>query len=124
MIAQQHHVVLAQIMLESGNLKSYLATKTNNLVGMRFPFRRTTKAIGLFLPEKGTIILGDSKSLLRYSDENNYAVYDSWQDCLADYKCWQEECFRLSDRYLRFLGEYYAEDDAYVEKLKSMSQKN
>lgn len=116
-------LVFAQIMLESGNLGSYLTNKTNNLVGMRFPFRRTTKAIGLYLPEKEMIVLGDQKSLLKYSDENNYAVYSNWQECLSDYKYWQEECFKLSDRYLRFLGEYYAEDEQYVDKLKSMSQK-
>ncbi|MFM2208064.1 MAG: Mannosyl-glycoprotein endo-beta-N-acetylglucosaminidase [Bacteroidota bacterium] len=115
-------LVFAQIMLESGNLNSLLAKKANNLIGMRYPYRRTTKAIGIFLPGKEMIVLGDRRSLLKYSGENNYAVYSNWQDCLSDYKHWQDECFKLQDRYLNFLGEYYAEDDAYIQKIKSISR--
>ncbi|MFM2135671.1 MAG: Mannosyl-glycoprotein endo-beta-N-acetylglucosaminidase [Bacteroidota bacterium] len=117
------NLVFAQIMLESGNLGSYLARKTNNLIGMRFPFKRTTKAVGLYLPDKKMIVLGDQRSLLKFSNMKNYAVYSNWQDCLADYKCWQDECFKLQERYLHFLGQYYAEDDAYIDKLKTFSRK-
>src|SRR5690348_4604256 len=48
--------VYAQMMLESGNLTSYLTKRANNMLGMRYPFRRTTTAVGLYLPEKDTII--------------------------------------------------------------------
>lgn len=116
-------LVFAQIMLESGNLNSFLARKTNNLIGMRFPFKRSTKAVGLYLPEKAMIVMGDQRSLTKFSNMNNYAVYSNWQDCLADYKCWQDECFRLKDRYLHFLGQYYAEDDGYIDKLRTFSRK-
>ncbi|MFM7217681.1 MAG: glucosaminidase domain-containing protein [Bacteroidota bacterium] len=126
-IGKQHLIcpdqVYAQMMLESGHLGSYLTKKANNLLGMRYPYKRTTTAIGLFLPEKNQIVIGDQASLMKYHNQNHYAVYASWQDCVKDYKNWQDECFRLTDRYLAFLGNYYAEDQQYVEKIRSISQK-
>ncbi len=113
--------VYAQMMLESGNLESFLTRKTNNLLGMRYPFKRSTTAIGLYLPDKQKIVYGDQKSLLKYRSMNHYAVYRTWLDCVADYKHWQDDCFKLKDRYLTFLGNYYAEDEQYVQKIKSIS---
>lgn len=115
--------VYAQIMLESGNLHSFLVKKTNNLLGMRYPFKRTTKAIGIYLPAEKRIVIGDQKSLLRYHDQNHYAVYSNWQECVADYKCWQDENFKLKDRYLTFLASVYAEDVNYGKKIRSMTGK-
>lgn len=111
--------VYAQIQLESGRLNSYLSKRANNLLGMRFPFRRTTTAVGIFLPAKNKIILGSQQELMKYRSENHYAVYASWQDCVKDYKLWQEECFKLSEKYLSFLGNYYAEDLQYIQKIKT-----
>src|SRR5437763_12116905 len=67
--------VYAQMMLESGNLKSYLVRRTNNMLGMRFPFQRTTTASGIYIPSKDTIIKGDVSSLRKYALVSNYAVY-------------------------------------------------
>src|SRR5688572_6949197 len=83
--------VYAQMMLESGNLASFLTRHANNMLGMRYPYRRSTTAIGLYLPEQDTIIYGNSASLKKYAKQNNYAVYDKWQDAVKDYKYWQDE---------------------------------
>ena len=55
---------------------------------------------------------------------NNYAVYDHWQDAVKDYKIWQEHHFSLNERYLLFLGNVYAEDSEYVQKIKSVMKHN
>lgn len=115
--------VFAQIMIESGYLNSYLAKKTNNLIGMRYPFKRSTSAIGIFLPASNLIIKGNQTELKKYKNQNNYAVYQSWEDCIKDYKYWQDKSFKLSERYLVFLGNCYAEDSLYVKKIKSMAKK-
>lgn len=122
-----HHIicpeqVYAQILIESAHLESYLTRHTNNLLGMRYPFRRQTTAIGIFLPESNMIIKGTQEELKKYRNENHYAVFANWQECIQDYKLWQDECFKLTDRYLTFLGKYYAEDTHYVEKIKLLSK--
>ncbi len=116
--------VFAQIMIESGHLNSYLAKRTNNLLGMRYPFKRTTTAIGIFLPSTNLIIKGNQSELKKYKNQNNYAVYKNWEDCILDYKYWQDKSFKLTERYLNFLGSYYAEDSLYIKKIKSISKKN
>jgi hypothetical protein len=113
----------AQMILESGNLSSFLTMRANNMLGMRFPFRRNTTASGLYLPEKDTVIYGTAASLKKYAKQNNYAVYLSWQDAVKDYKLWQDEYFRLGDRYLQFLGHVYAEDSSYESKIRTMMGK-
>jgi hypothetical protein len=114
--------VFAQIMIESAHLNSYLAKRTNNLLGMRFPFKRKTTAIGIYLPETNQIIKGSQAELMKYHNKNHYAVYANWQDCVKDYKHWQDQSFKLTERYLLFLGTYYAEDTKYVEKIKKLSK--
>jgi hypothetical protein len=114
--------VYAQIMIESAHLESFLTKRTNNLLGMRFPFRRQTTAIGIFLPESNLIIKGTQEELKKYRNQNHYAVFENWQECIKDYRLWQDECFKLTDRYLSFLGTYYAEDTKYVEKIKLLSK--
>ena len=115
--------VMAQIKLESGNLNSSLLKKTNNMLGMRFPFGRETKAIGLYLASKDTIIYGTSKELKKYNNANQYAVFNSWQDAVEDYKLWQVANFRLAEKYLNFLGNVYATDTAYVAKIRRVAAK-
>ena len=110
----------AQILIESGHLKSFLSERANNLLGMRYPFKRQTSAVGIYLPESDTIIIGNQKDLKKYRSKNNYAVYSNWEDCIKDYKLWQDECFKLTDRYVKFLGTYYAEDTRYAEKIQQM----
>ncbi len=112
--------VLAQIVIESGNLQSFLVKRTNNMLGMRYPFKRETLACGIYLPDQDTIVLGNQKDLKKYSRTNNYAVYKNWKHAVADYKLWQDHCFKLSDRYVSFLGDVYAEDTLYVKKIQKM----
>jgi hypothetical protein len=116
--------VYAQMMLESGNLKSFLVRRTNNMLGMRYPVRRATTASGIYLPAQDTIIKGNVSTLKKYAGLNNYAVYDSWQDAVKDYKLWQDANFSLNERYIVFLSNIYAEDAAYAEKIKSVMKKN
>ncbi len=114
--------VFAQLQIESGHLSSYLSVRANNLCGMRYPFKRSTAAVGLFLPETNTIVIGSQKELKKYSQKNNYAVYATWQDCVKDYKLWQDECFKLKEKYLAFLGANYAEDADYISKINSVKK--
>jgi len=114
--------VFAQMKLESGNLNSFLLKKTNNMLGMRYPAKRGTVACGIYLPAKDTIIYGTQAELRKYSAQNNYSVYASWQDAVADYKIWQESNFKMTDKYLEFLGKVYAEDSLYVSKIRKMTK--
>lgn len=114
--------VYAQIIIESAHMNSFLFKRANNLLGMRFPCQRSTTAIGIYLPEEDTIIKGTQEELRKYAKKNNYAVYASWSDCVADYKMWQDQCFHLTEKYLSFLGNYYAEDINYVAKIKKMAR--
>ncbi len=114
--------VLAQVRIESGNMNSFLFRKTNNLLGMRFPFKRTTVASGIYLPANDTIIYGSQKELIKFSKQDHYAVYNSWQESVSDYKLWQEQHFKVKEKYLEFLGNVYAEDSLYVDKVKAISK--
>jgi hypothetical protein len=113
--------VIAQIRLESGNMSSFLFRRTNNMLGMRFPFRRETTASGIFIPSMDTIIKGNQQELKKYAKLEHYAAYDSWQDAVKDYKLWQESNFKISERYLEFLGKVYAEDSLYTKKIRKMT---
>lgn len=115
--------VLAQIKIESAHLSSFLLKRTNNMLGMRYPFSRKTTACGIYIPQADTIITGTQAELRKYRKTNNYAVYESWQDAVADYKLWQESSFNLTERYLDFLGDVYAEDSLYVKKIKQVAAK-
>lgn len=55
--------VYAQIVIESGHMSSFLFKRANNLLGMRYPFRRPTTAIGIYLPEEDAIIRGTKEEL-------------------------------------------------------------
>jgi uncharacterized FlgJ-related protein len=112
--------VLAQIKLESGHLNSFLLKRTNNMLGMRYPFSRKTKACGIYIASNDTVIYGTQDELKKYRKTNHYAVFSSWKDAVADYKLWQEACFKVSERYLTFLGNVYAEDSLYTKKIKKV----
>jgi hypothetical protein len=116
--------VKAQIMLESGNLNSFLLKRTNNMLGMRYPYGRETKAVGLYIPARDTIIYGNRDELKKYRNANQYAVFNTWQDAVEDYKLWQVANFRLAEKYLSFLGNVYAEDTAYVAKIRQVAARN
>ena len=91
---------------------------------MRYPFKRQTSALGIYLPESDSVIIGSQKDMRKYSSQNNYAVYACWQDCVKDYKFWQDEYFKITEKYLSFLGSCYAEDTQYVNKIKVLMKKH
>ena len=116
-------VVLAQVKLESGHLTSKLLKKTNNMFGMRYPNRRKTTAIGIYIPALDSLVIGPREGMKKYAQYSSYAVYARWQDAVADYKLWQENAFRVNERYIDFLQRNYAEDSTYVERVKILARK-
>jgi hypothetical protein len=116
--------VLAQIKLESGNLSSFLLKRTNNMLGMRYPGVRKTTACGVYIPSMDTVIVGNREDVRKYLKMNNYAVYKSWKDAVADYKLWQQSNFDVTENYLAFLGKVYAEDANYIKKIKQVAERN
>ena len=112
------NVVLAQVRLESGNFTSSLFKRTNNIIGMRYPFKRSTTAAGIYIPSMDTVIFGTQKELKKYARTMNYAVYKNWRDCISDYKKWQESNFNFNRHYISFLGNVYAKDSLYMDKLR------
>ncbi len=115
--------VLAQAKIESLHLTSGLLSKTNNMFGMRYPGKRKTTAIGVYLQGKDSIIYGSPKELKKYLKLPTYAVYASWQDAVADYKLWQDFSFKTRSKYLDFLSSIYAEDSTYVMRVKQVARK-
>lgn len=94
-------IVLAQALLETGQLKSKLFKQNKNLFGMRLPKSRSTTAIG---------------------KKNYYAVYKNWEGSVLDYKLWQD---RIPDKhmknkttYLSYLSRNYSKSKGYSKKLK------
>ncbi len=114
-------IVLAQIRLESGHLSSGLMKKTRNMTGMRYPLKRKTTASGVYFPLQDTIIYGNKEFLKTMIKGDHYAVYDSWQACLEDYKLWQDYNFKVREKYLGFIGKVYAEDSLYESKVNYLS---
>jgi len=93
-------LVLKQMKLETGNFKSNIFLKTNNLMGMTYPMKRKTTAIGKFS-----------------SGKYNYACYENWIESAKDYLIFQQTYFK-PDYYHQFLRDVgYAEDTSYTDKL-------
>ena len=94
-------IVLAQIILESGRLTSNLSKSNNNLIGMKHPRQRPTTSL---------------------EERNGYAYYSDWRSCIFDYMIWQSRyAKKLSvEEYYQKLGETYAEDTQYVNRLKEI----
>lgn len=89
-------IVFYQVREESGNLTSDLYLKHNNLLGMKYPAKRKTLAIG--------------------KTRSGYAIYKSWKDSLKDYKLFQEEYYKGLSRsqYIRKLRTSYTKDENYL----------
>ena len=96
------HIVFAQMRLESGNFQSDLAKNNNNFFGMKYPRQRATVAQGA---------------------DRGYAYYRSWSYSVLDYAIWQRiyASGLTEEEYLEMLSEKYAEDKAYVRKVKSIA---
>ena len=96
------HIVFAQMRLESGNFKSDLAKNNDNFFGMKYPRQRATVSQGV---------------------DRGYAYYRSWSYSVLDYAIWQRRYASglTEEEYLEMLSEKYAEDKAYVRKVKSIA---
>ena len=92
--------VMRQVKLESAYLTSRLCLEANNLLGMHYPKKRNTTATGKV-------------------KSNGMAVYDTWQDCIRDYKLWETYMYKGGD-YLDLLSRVYATDPYYLSKLKRL----
>ena len=62
--------VVSHAVIESGNGISWLGYKCHNLFGMTYPTKRKTLAIG--------------------KTDSQYCIYSTWEDCVKDYRLWQE----------------------------------
>ena len=105
-------VVFAQAILESGAFSSKVYKNNNNLFGMRVPYKRETLAKG---------------------SKYGYALYNYWQESVADYALYQE--FYLEKRnkknikvtreqYFAHLDKTYSESSVYVKSLKRVIKEN
>ncbi len=96
---QHKEIVFRQAYVESGNFKSKLFKKGNNMFGMKRASQRVTTAL------KKTI--------------GGYATYQHWIHSIIDYKLWQGET-KIKD-YKTFLKKRnYAQNPNYISHLKSV----
>jgi uncharacterized FlgJ-related protein len=99
-------VVYAQAILESNTFKSNIFKVNNNLFGLKKAYRRPTTS---------------------QNSDLNHAYYNDWIECVVDYGFYQSQysgSIRSEEEYLKLLGESYAEDPHYVERLKQIMSKN
>ena len=100
-------VVFAQIMLESGNLKSQLSRTHNNFLGMKMPKKRATTAI---------------------TSKGGYAVYRDWYSCLEDYFLYQKSILDKKDmtkkQYISFIGKKYSQCSTYKQRVLRVIKEN
>ena len=96
---------------ESGHFKSYKWKKYNNFTGMKFAKQRKTFAIGKM--------------------DDNSAIYETWQDCVKDYKLWEDQNIKFppikyqekKEYYLHKLDQIY-NDTGYSNTLKYIKLRN
>ena len=94
------HIVLAQSRLETGGYKSRIFRENNNLFGMKQATVRVNTASGT---------------------QHNHAYYETWRESVYDYAFYQTRYLsgaKTEAEYLYILGQSYAEDPTYVDKLK------
>ena len=96
-------VVLSQALLETGNFKSNIYKKNNNLFGMKMSKKRKTTAIGV---------------------NRHYAVYETWKYSVIDYKMWQNKIpskhMKNQTTYISFLQKKYSQSEDYRIKIYKM----
>lgn len=97
-------IVIAQSKLETSNYSSQVFMENHNLFGMKESQRRVTT-------NKGSNL--------------NHAYYDNWKDSALDYAIYQSIYLKdlNQQQYLNYLGERYAEDALYVNKIKKLINK-
>lgn len=96
------YIVLAQAQLETGGFTSPIYKENHNLFGLKEAKSRPTTSLGT---------------------DSNHAYYDNWRESVLDYAFLQATYMRSiksEDEYYQYLGQYYAEDENYVPKLKDI----
>lgn len=95
-------IVMAQMILESGNFKSDLSKSNHNYFGMEKAYQRPCVALG---------------------ERNGYAYYRNWVYSVIDYALWQEYYANdlSEEEYLERLSNY-ASDKNYAEKVKKLAK--
>ena len=98
-------IILAQAKLESGDYKSTLFRKNNNLFGMK----RTSSW----------------KANTQIGTDMGYATYEDWRNSVIDYILWQSRTLNKKlhseEQYFQFLIKArYAEDPNYINKLRAI----
>lgn len=98
------HIVLAQAKLESGHFKSKVFKQNNNMFGMKMPSRRPTVAV---------------------RSKSSYAYYNTWEESVIDLRIYYGKYMenKTEKQVYQFLSKYYAQDPEYVNKLKSMIER-
>jgi hypothetical protein len=100
-------IVFAQILLESGHLKSRLVETNNNIIGMKHPRKRETTSLG---------------------SKKGYAVYDNWYSCLVDYGLYQQNIMKNKNmtrsQYMAYISKKYSENNAYKIRIKNIIKQN
>jgi uncharacterized FlgJ-related protein len=99
------YIALAQAKLETGNYTSKIFRESNNLFGMKEAKSRITTA-------KGT--------------QFNHAYYESWTESVYDFafhQCRYLPNIRTEEQYYQYLGQNYAEDPKYINRLKNIINK-
>ena len=94
-------IVKAQVLHETNFLKSDICKYNRNIIGMRLAHRRRTIAM---------------------TAQDEHAFYQTYVECLYDYKLWQEYCYGDSKMdYFDFLNKAgYATDPHYTNRLKEI----
>jgi len=97
------HIIMAQAKVESGDFKSRLFREQNNCFGFRIAGRRLS---------------------LNIREQNGYASFDSWRDCVTEYMLYYSSFLRhikTEEEYYRYLGSSYAEDPNYIIKIRKVA---
>lgn len=98
-------IVYAQAKLETGDFSSKMFKENNNLFGMKEATKRINTA-------RGT--------------QNEHAYYETWSESLYDYALYSATYLselKSEKDYFDYLSQNYAEDMAYVTKLKGLMER-
>lgn len=96
------HIVYAQAILESTDFTSNIFKENNNCFGMKVATSRQTTNQGA---------------------QYDHAVFETWKDCVIDYALYQARylsSIKNEEQYFEYLEQSYAEDTAYVNKLRNI----
>lgn len=100
------YIVYAQALLETNHFKSVIFKENNNLFGMKEATQRIYTSKG---------------------SQNGHAYYINWMDSLYDYGFYCAtylSSLKLEDDYYNYLSQSYAEDKNYVDKLKTIIERD